>query len=97
MNFFSCFYNSRLGRCETIISGRCSGDTEESEVRNYVDTYCPLVNRMVNGKDSLFIQAIDSDQLVSLITQGKPPKPGSGIKTVHTDSNGNPTNYQQTW
>ena len=97
INYVSSFYNSKLGRSETIISGRVSGHTREDEVRNYVDTYCPLGKRMVNGKDSLFIQVLDSEHLVSLITQGKNPKNGRALRVVHSDSKGNPTDYQQTW
>lgn len=97
MKCISSFYNARLGRAETVISGRLVGNTDMQEIRNYIDSYCPIEERMVNGKDSLYIVQVDEKQLVSLIEKGSIPKQGSGLRTVDSDSYGNPVDYRQKW
>lgn len=97
MTFISSFYNAKLGRSESIISGRAVGDTDVSEIKNYIDSYCPVANRMVNGKDSLFIKPIDAEQLVALIMQGHVPNHKSGMAVLTTDSKGNIKDYRQKW
>lgn len=97
MKCISSFYNAKLGRAETIISGRVVGNTDLQEIRNYIDSHCPIADRMVNGKDSLYIVPIDEKKLVDLINSGSVPKRGSGFHTVNSNSEGKIVDYRQRW
>lgn len=57
----SAFYDSRKKKVETIISDTRDGTpANKNGVKAYIDKYCPLEFRMVDGVDSLSINVINA-------------------------------------